>query len=130
MSFIVFSTKKLSNCIINSIFFTDRLHFRKFISRRKVYRYTVFRVSTRGHWPYKHESSQKMVCSRFLVMKVLDIRCESHVFLTIKSRVAVGTGTIDPSFSMGPRVSDIDIYYRFNIIATACWHLYRENVLE
>lgn len=44
------------------------------------------------------------------VMKVLDIRCESHVFLTIRSRVAVGTGTIDPSFSMGPRVSDIDIY--------------------
>lgn len=46
----------------------------------------------------------KIGLQKFLVMKVLDIRSESHVFLTLRSRVAVGSGTRDPLFFIGPRV--------------------------
>lgn len=53
-------------------------------------------------------------------MKVLDIRCESYVFLIIRLCVVVGIGMIGFLFFMCFWVLDIDIYYRFNIIVIVC----------
>lgn len=61
-----------------------------------------------------------MVCSCFFVMKVLDIRCESYVFLIIRLCVVVGIGMIDFLFFMGFWVLDIDIYYMLNIVVIVC----------
>lgn len=71
-----------------------------------------------------------MVCSCFFVMKVLDIRCESYVFLIIRLCVVVGIGMIDFLFFMGFWVLDIDIYYMLNIVVIVCWYFFKENVLN
>lgn len=71
-----------------------------------------------------------MVCSCVFVMKVLDIRCESYVFLIIRLCVVVGIGMIDFLFFMGFWVLDIDIYYMLNIVVIVCWYFFKENVLN